>query len=61
MEVAGRWVKEEVEVWPPSEEAAGWWPSEASLRARASRRRDELLRRRPVPEPEQNADYNELN
>ena len=50
---AGRWVNEEVDVCPPREEAGGWWPREASRRARASRLREELLRRRPVPEPDE--------
>ena len=50
---AGRWVNEEVDVCPPREEAGGWWPREASRRARASRLREELLRRRPAPEPDE--------
>ena len=50
---AGRWVNEEVDVCPPREEAGGWWPREASRRARASRLLEELLRRRPVPEPDE--------
>ena len=50
---AGRWVNEEVAVCPPREEAGAWWPRDASRRARASRLREELLRRRPVPEPDE--------